>query len=48
MPRPFFMGKETDMPKSKAELIAYAEEHGIEGVSASMTKAEIIAVLRGE
>ena len=30
---------------TKAELLAYAEEHGISGVSSSMTKAEIIAVI---
>lgn len=26
---------------TKAELLAYAEEHGIEGVSSSMLKADI-------
>ena len=30
---------------TKAELLAYAEENGISGVSSSMTKAEIIAVI---
>lgn len=30
---------------TKDELLAYAEEHEISGVSASMTKAEIIAVI---
>lgn len=30
---------------TKEELLAYAEEHNIDGVSASMTKAEIIAVI---
>lgn len=30
---------------TKAELVAYAEERGIEGVSSSMNKAEIIAVI---
>lgn len=30
---------------TKAQLIAYAEEHGIDGVSDSMTKAEIIAAI---
>ena len=28
---------------TKAQLLAYAEEHGITGVSSSMTKAQIIA-----
>lgn len=30
---------------TKDELLAYAQEHGIEGVSASMNKAEIIAAI---
>lgn len=30
---------------TKDELLAYAAEHGVEGVSASMTKAEIIAAI---
>ena len=30
---------------TKAELLAYAEEHGIEGVSSSMLKADIYAVI---
>lgn len=30
---------------TKAELLAYAQEHGITGVSSSMTKAEIYAVI---
>ena len=30
---------------TKAQLIAYAAENGIEGVSDSMTKAEIIAAI---
>lgn len=33
---------------TKAQLISYAEENGIEGVKSSMTKAEIIAILKGE
>jgi hypothetical protein len=32
---------------TKAQLLAYAEENGIEGVSSSMKKAEIIAVIEG-
>lgn len=32
---------------TKARLLSYAEEHGIEGVSGSMKKAEIIAVIEG-
>lgn len=31
---------------TKAELEAYAEEKGIEGVSVSMLKAEMIAAIR--
>ena len=34
----------TDMTKN--ELLAYAEEHGISGVSSSMTKAEILEVIQ--
>lgn len=30
---------------TKAELLAYAEENGIEGVSSSMLKADIYAVI---
>ena len=30
---------------TKAELLAYAAEHGIEGVSSSMTKANIYAAI---
>lgn len=30
---------------TKAQLLAYAEELGIEGLSDSMTKAEIIAAI---
>lgn len=33
----------SDMTKS--ELLSYAEEHGIEGVSGDMKKAEIIEVI---
>lgn len=32
---------------TKAELLTYAEEHGIEGVSSSMLKAEILEVIKG-
>lgn len=32
---------------TKTELIAYAEENGIEGVSSTMKKSEIIAVIKG-
>jgi len=32
---------------TKAELLDYAEGHGIEGVSGSMYKADILAVVRG-
>lgn len=39
---------ETDLSTmTKAELLAYAEENGIEGVSSSMKKAEIYAVIEG-
>lgn len=30
---------------TKAELLAYAQEHGIEGVSMSMLKADMIAAI---
>lgn len=30
---------------TKAELLAYAEEHGIEGVNSSMLKAEIYEIV---
>lgn len=30
---------------TKAQLLAYAEEHGIEGVSSSMLKADMIAAI---
>ena len=30
---------------TKAELLAYAEAHGIEGVSGSMLKADMIAAI---
>lgn len=30
---------------TKAELLAYAEAHGIEGVSSSMLKADIYAAI---
>ena len=30
---------------TKAELLAYAEEHGISGVSSSMLKADIYAAI---
>lgn len=30
---------------TKAELLAYAESHGIEGVSSSMLKADIYAAI---
>jgi hypothetical protein len=32
---------------TKAQLLEYAEENGITGVSSSMKKAEIIAVIEG-
>ena len=32
---------------TKAQLLEYAEANGIEGVSSSMLKAEILAVIRG-
>jgi hypothetical protein len=32
---------------TKAELIAFAEENGIDGVDSSMLKAEILAVIEG-
>lgn len=31
---------------TKAELLAYAEAHGIEGVSGSMLKADMIAAIK--
>lgn len=30
---------------TKAELLSYAEEHGIEGVSGSMLKADILSTI---
>ena len=32
---------------TKAQLLAYAEGNGIEGVSSSMLKADILAVIKG-
>jgi hypothetical protein len=32
---------------TKAEMLAYADENGVEGVSSSMKKAKILAVLEG-
>lgn len=32
---------------TKAQLLEYAEENGIEGVSSSMLKADILAVIKG-
>ena len=32
---------------TKAQLLAYAGENGIEGVSSSMLKADILAVIEG-
>nr|DAP26817.1 MAG TPA: dimeris T4 recombination endonuclease VII [Caudoviricetes sp.] len=32
---------------TKAQLLEYAGENGVEGVSSSMRKADIIAVLEG-
>lgn len=31
---------------TKAQLLQYAEDNGIDGVTGSMTKAEILAVIR--
>lgn len=31
---------------TKAELLAYAEENGVEGVSSSMLKADILATIK--
>lgn len=31
---------------TKAQLLAYAEENGIEGVSSSMLKADILATIK--
>lgn len=31
---------------TKAELLAYADENGIEGVNSSMLKADILAVIK--
>lgn len=32
---------------TKAQLLAYAEENGVDGVSSSMKKADILAVIEG-
>ena len=32
---------------TKAELLAYAEQHGITGVSSAMLKADILAAIKG-
>lgn len=32
---------------TKAEMLKYADENGVEGVSSSMKKAEILTVLEG-
>lgn len=32
---------------TKAELLKYAEENGVEGVSSAMKKAEVLAVIEG-
>lgn len=32
---------------TKAEMLVYADKNGVEGVSSSMKKAEILAVLEG-
>jgi hypothetical protein len=32
---------------TKAELLVYADENGIEGVNSSMLKADILAVIKG-
>ena len=32
---------------TKAELLAYADENGIEGVNSSMLKADILTVIQG-
>lgn len=32
---------------TKAQLLDYAEQNGIEGVSSSMLKADILAVIEG-
>ena len=43
MPRP---SETVDLSSmTKAELLAYAEENGIEGVSSSMLKADIYAAI---
>uniref|UniRef100_A0AAU8B7T8 Rho termination factor-like N-terminal domain-containing protein n=1 Tax=Dulem virus 33 TaxID=3145751 RepID=A0AAU8B7T8_9CAUD len=31
---------------TKAQLLAYAEENGIEGISSSMLKADILAAIK--
>jgi hypothetical protein len=31
---------------TKAELLAYANEHGISGVNSSMLKADILAIIK--
>lgn len=32
---------------TKAQLLEYAEEHGVDGVSSSMKKADIYAMIEG-
>nr|DAG62412.1 MAG TPA: recombination endonuclease VII [Bacteriophage sp.] len=32
---------------TKAQMLEYADENGVEGVSSSMKKADILAVLEG-
>lgn len=32
---------------TKAQLLEYAEENGVDGVSSSMKKADILAVIEG-
>ncbi len=51
-------GPSTEQPESseplnlsgmtKAQLLDYAGEHGIEGVDGDMKKADILAAIRGE
>jgi hypothetical protein len=33
---------------TKAQLLEYAKEHGIAGVSAAMSKADILAAVKGQ
>lgn len=43
-----FSSPEVDLDAmTKAQLLQYAEDHGISGLSSSMLKADIIAAIKG-